>query len=647
MRTAVAVALALFALGMALPALAQGVPRTKAVGLELLDLEADDLDAIQEETGHRVGVLVIGVKAGSAASKTGMKENDIILSVANRGVDSAAAVERAMRTVPGHVTVTVLRWNDQGGQTLTFRLAVPGAAAPKPPAVPGASGVHGLDLAALPDATLDAIQKSVGHRVGVRVAGVRAGSAAASAGFRPEDIVIGVGDQRVDSPRAVAAALAGKTGTIPVLVIRRKPDGGWATVALNLALSPSAPRPPTPAAPRGDADAIRAKLDALEQARAAGILSDAEYQAKKAELDAQLRAVAPAIDEATRRKLDALEQARAAGILDDAEYRRKKAELLGGRATGPAGNVGGTAPTPVATGDPVQAYFDMLDFTRSQAWGRRSVTPAATRQRATLLLRQSLHELDAPTRQAIDAIPRIWQGLQGAWAKASEPQRAEQRDYWRKRLLLPNQLLPPDGPQKTFVSEADSLRFDHPADWFFAQTKHEGSHYLFLAPPGTRCTWDQVLDVRTCPPAALLVVTPVDDEFRRMKTMREAARRVVQVFVASTAPDLKEISAIDYGKDATVLTLTGRRPGDTEDWFCWVGLVRFGPDHVVIGRFAGPVSRAEALLPTYCGVVSTLELSPPGAGGGDAAWFAAAAGSLGTTVVQTGWYAQNHGLNYP
>ena len=40
--------------------------------------------------------------------------------------------------------------------------------------MPGAAGVHGLDLAALPDATLDAIQKSVGHRVGVRVAGVRA-----------------------------------------------------------------------------------------------------------------------------------------------------------------------------------------------------------------------------------------------------------------------------------------------------------------------------------------------------------------------------------------------------------------------------------------------------------------------------------------
>jgi len=74
-------------------------------------------------------------------------------------------------------------------------------------------------------------------------------------------------------------------------------------------------------------DETRAKLEALDKAFAAGILSREEYERKRAEIEA----AAPKIDEATRKKLEALDAARAAGILNDGEYARKKAELLGGR----------------------------------------------------------------------------------------------------------------------------------------------------------------------------------------------------------------------------------------------------------------------------------------------------------------------------
>ena len=65
---------------------------------------------------------------------------------------------------------------------------------------------------------------------------------------------------------------------------------------------------------------IREKLKALDAARAAGILSDDEYDRKKAELEARLAAAAaPPIDAETQRKLKALDAARAAGILSEEE----------------------------------------------------------------------------------------------------------------------------------------------------------------------------------------------------------------------------------------------------------------------------------------------------------------------------------------
>lgn len=74
---------------------------------------------------------------------------------------------------------------------------------------------------------------------------------------------------------------------------------------------------------------VQSKIKALEAAHAAGILTEAEYTTKKAELEAQLRPIAPPMDEATKQKLKALEAAHQAGILSDEEYNRKKAELLG------------------------------------------------------------------------------------------------------------------------------------------------------------------------------------------------------------------------------------------------------------------------------------------------------------------------------
>jgi putative oligomerization/nucleic acid binding protein len=72
---------------------------------------------------------------------------------------------------------------------------------------------------------------------------------------------------------------------------------------------------------------LEKKLQALEQAHQAGILSPEEYARKKEQLEAQIKAGQAQLDHTTQQKLKALEAAHQAGILSDQEYAQKKVEL--------------------------------------------------------------------------------------------------------------------------------------------------------------------------------------------------------------------------------------------------------------------------------------------------------------------------------
>ena len=82
------------------------------------------------------------------------------------------------------------------------------------------------------------------------------------------------------------------------------------------------------------ADEWQKKLQALEAARAAGILSEEEYAAKKKQVEAQ-RAAQHGPSEEVKRKLTALDAAMAAGIISQDEHARKRRELLGAGAARP------------------------------------------------------------------------------------------------------------------------------------------------------------------------------------------------------------------------------------------------------------------------------------------------------------------------
>lgn len=244
----------------------------------------------------------------------------------NRGTFSAACV----------VVLVLMSWPTVWAQTGSATQAV------------------GLTLQALSEEDLNTIQSSSGYRVGVVVVAVAPGSAAAAADLRAKDILLTVAARGVDSPQAVEAALTSATGTAQILAMRAGEDGKWQPVTINLALgatttaptpfpaTPATPTVPTPTAPATGGD-VNAKLRALDTALQAGVITQEEYDRKRAELQPQ-GGPTPTMDAAARQKLAALDAALAAGILDQQEYARKRAEILGGAPTTPL-----TTPAPPPT----------------------------------------------------------------------------------------------------------------------------------------------------------------------------------------------------------------------------------------------------------------------------------------------------------
>jgi hypothetical protein len=304
-------------------------------------------------------------------------------------------------------------------------------------------------------------------------------------------------------------------------------------------------------------------------------------------------------------------------------------------------NVGGPAasvtPTVSSPGDPVNAYYNMMDFIRTEAWKRSVTTSGDERQRVADLLQQGRGEMDQQTQAAIQQIPQTWTNLQKAWSQASKEKKDAQREFWRKQLLVPSQLFVPPAENGTFKGSNDRIVFDYPPNWVVAQTENEGTQYLYLGPPGTQASWDQVVNASTSPAGALFIVSPLDEELKSLNSYLEGARFIAQRFVTANAPDFKEIDAMELGEEGAVITLLGHYPGQSEETFFWVGVVRYGPDYLFAGRLGGPTSQAETLVPAFGCMLTTMELKPPGGGGGGGAgaatvdYYAARCGNIATS----------------
>ncbi len=219
-----ALVLSLFAAAFSVPVCAgDAVPTAKGIGLTVIPLAPEDLDAMQRATGRRIGVVVTNVEEGSASAKAGLKEGDILLALGDKGVDSEKAADDALAGKSGALDIGILRITDEGNaESIRLTIELPAAA----PARDGAKDAAGGD--AKPAAGRAEIQAKLTALEDAHKAGILSNE-----------------------------EYAAKKLELQAELSRLEP-------------------PPDPE--------VRKKLTALDDAHKAGILSDEEYSRKKAAL---------------------------------------------------------------------------------------------------------------------------------------------------------------------------------------------------------------------------------------------------------------------------------------------------------------------------------------------------------------------------
>jgi serine protease Do len=184
------------------------------------------------------GALLASVVSGSPASQAGLAPGDVIEAVNGRKVASPRDLALTVASVaPGEeAKFQVLR--DGQDREITVKVgeqpAEKSANAQQPNETPSERGQLGLALSPLTPNDRDQLQVPDGQN-GVLIRAVRPGSPAESAGLRPGDVIVGVGNRNVTSPsdatKTIESALEGKDHAVALRVLR---DGTTAFVGVTL-----------------------------------------------------------------------------------------------------------------------------------------------------------------------------------------------------------------------------------------------------------------------------------------------------------------------------------------------------------------------------------------------------------------------------
>jgi serine protease Do len=164
------------------------------LGVALQDLTPQ----LAESFGYKgtKGAVVTSVEPGSPAAKAGLKEGDIIVSLNGAPVENGVQLKNLVASLrPGtRVEMEFFR----GGRTETLTAQVAELKSPTPPHQEReTSGKLGMAVKTL----TPELAAQLGQRedlTGVAVASVEPGGLADKAGLQPRDIILAVGDQKVN-----------------------------------------------------------------------------------------------------------------------------------------------------------------------------------------------------------------------------------------------------------------------------------------------------------------------------------------------------------------------------------------------------------------------------------------------------------------
>ncbi|SFD35914.1 serine protease Do [Paracidovorax konjaci] len=202
------------------------------IGVQIGQVTKDVAESIG--LGKAQGALVTGVEAGSPAEKAGVEAGDIITRFDGKSIDKISDLPRLVgNTKPGNKSsVTVFRRGASRDLSITVAeiepddkpAAVAGdRGTPKPKASPAAQQL-GLAVAELTDAQ----KKELKVKGGVRVSS--AADAAARAGLREGDVILGIANTEITGLKDFEAVLAKADKSKPINVLFRR--GEWAQYAL-------------------------------------------------------------------------------------------------------------------------------------------------------------------------------------------------------------------------------------------------------------------------------------------------------------------------------------------------------------------------------------------------------------------------------
>jgi len=209
------------------------------LGIGVREVDADRVKELKLKEER--GVEVTAVDADSPASKAGLQKGDVVLEYNGQRVEGTSQFIRMVRETPAGRAVKLSVSRNGSAQTMMATVA-------ERPAGQWRSA-NGDKMIVLPRMTMPDVPRALmslrspslgieaeslegplaqyfGVKAGVLVRRVAEGSAAEKAGLKAGDVIVKVGDESVDSPQDVTAALRnrGEKKTMALTVVRERKE---------------------------------------------------------------------------------------------------------------------------------------------------------------------------------------------------------------------------------------------------------------------------------------------------------------------------------------------------------------------------------------------------------------------------------------
>jgi len=220
-------------------ATARGLAPRGYLGVGVAELTEDRVKALHLSDDH--GVEVKHVEDGSAASRAGLKENDVILEVNNKGVEDLDSFQTTIAEMAPGTKLSMTIWRNGAKQTVSAVLEqrpaglsmflTPDAPVPPMPPMPPLGpavvpfpantpmiGFEGESLTAQ-------LAEYFGVKDGVLVRTVNANTPAQRAGLKAGDVVTKVNNTPVMSPREISGIVhSERKKEVSFTVVRNKKE---------------------------------------------------------------------------------------------------------------------------------------------------------------------------------------------------------------------------------------------------------------------------------------------------------------------------------------------------------------------------------------------------------------------------------------